>query len=125
MIDTINHVGYWTDDLAAGINFYRVAFGAELREELRDDDGTRYAFLAVGTATIELIEPGDKAALAGQSGLLLNHLAFQVPDLDAALRDLAARGVRPASPAPGVAHDGLRYISLDPGTTAGTPIQLV
>ncbi len=125
MLDSINHVGYWTDDLAAAIQFYQATFGAALDDELQGEDGTRYAFLSVGATIVELIEPADKATLGGQTGLLLNHVAYQVGDIEQAMRRLAARGIRFTSPAPLVAPDGLQYITLDAGTTAGARLQLV
>jgi catechol 2,3-dioxygenase-like lactoylglutathione lyase family enzyme len=125
MVETINHIGYRTDDLAAAIRFYRATFGAEVYEELQGEDGTRYAFLRLGAATVELIEPADRAALGGRTGLLLDHVAYQVADMGRAIETLTARGVRFTTPAPAVAPDGLQYITLDAGTTAGTRIQLV
>jgi catechol 2,3-dioxygenase-like lactoylglutathione lyase family enzyme len=125
MIEGINHIGYRTDDLAAALGFYRATFGAEPYEALQGEDGTRYAFLRLGAATIELIAPADRAALGGRSGLLLDHVAYQVADMGRAVAALAARGVRFTTPAPAVAPDGLQYITLDAATTAGTRIQLV
>ena len=125
MIDTINHIGYRTDDLSAAVQLYQGTFGAELYDEVRGGDGTRYAFLRVGAAIVELIEPADRAALVGRSGLLLDHVAYQVADIGRAIEALTARGIRFTTPAPAVAPDGLQYITLDASTTAGTRIQLV
>ena len=59
--------------------------------------GLNVAFVGVGESQIELLEPSDPegtvARFLARRGEGMHHLCFEVPDVDAAIADLAARGV--------------------------------
>jgi methylmalonyl-CoA/ethylmalonyl-CoA epimerase len=121
----IYHVGYWTDDIDAAIKFYQETFGAELFKEALGPDGkTRMAFLHLGQTDVELIEPADQAVLNGQTGVILHHIGYLVPDIEKAIAELAAKGVKFLTPEPYTTPTGARIIYLDSASTSGTRMHL-
>ena len=86
----------------------------------------RTAFLPVGESHLELLEPTDPASviarfLEKRSGL--HHVCVAVPDIEAALDELAARGVelldREAARRRGRAQGGVRPSAIGGGRPAG------
>ena len=92
----LHHAGIYVADLARSISFYRDAFGLEVAERL-DFGSEHIAFLALGSARLELIEggPGPRPGTA-----VVDHFALEVDDLDALLERLRERGVTLVDQAP-------------------------
>lgn len=125
MFTGIYHVGYWTDDIQAAIRFYQATFGAELFQEALGPDGqTKMAFLHVGDTDVELIQPADQSVLGGQTGIIIHHVGYLVPDIEAGMAELAAKGIRFQTPAPITTATGARIIYLDTATTNGARLHL-
>lgn len=125
MFTGIYHVGYWTDDIRAAIAFYQTTLGAELFQESLGPDGvTKMAFLHVGDTDVELIEPADKSVLGGQTGIIIHHVGYLVPDIEAAMADLKAKGVTFQTEAPYTTPTGARIIYLDTASTNGARMHL-
>ncbi len=123
MFTDIYHSAYLTDDISAAIDIFR-AFGGTVALQAPSSDGGRMAYVSVGGAEIELIEPKDKSRLGGRSGLVLDHVGYSVPDIDAAIADLQGRGVRFLTAQPTTNAVGQRMIQIDPATCGGTKIHL-
>ena len=81
------------------------------------------AYVKVGDSEVELIEPADKSQLGGQTGLIIHHVGFFVPDLEKAMAELKANGVK-LGPGPNTNVLGLRLIYIDFESTMGTRIHL-
>lgn len=125
MFTGIYHVGYWTDDIAKAIAFYQTTLGAELFKEVTGPDGkTKMAFLHVGATDVELIQPADQSVLGGQTGLVLHHIGYLVPNLEEAMAELAAKGVKFAAAAPNVTPTNARIIYLDTASSNGARMHL-
>ena len=84
----LHHAGVYVADLARSIGFYCDAFGLDVAEQLSFGE-ERIAFLHVGSARLELIAGGPARDGTG----VIDHIAFEVQDLDALLAHLRARGV--------------------------------
>ena len=86
------------------------------------------AFLPVGESRIELLEPTSPdspvAKFLAKRGEGIHHVCFAVPDLDAALADLSAKGFRliHSSGVPGAG--GKRVAFLHPEAGRGVLIEL-
>lgn len=94
----IHHVGYVVADLDAGLAALARAFPVEVTvREVMPAQGVE-ALMAVGAGggAIELITPLDPegaiARFLAARGEGFHHVAFAVPDVDAALAALRARG---------------------------------
>ena len=93
----LHHAGLYVADLERSISFYREVFGLELAEQFIFD-GEKIAFLRVGAARLELIEPA-KSRNERPTGVV-DHVALEVRNLDALLDRLRQRGVVLLDPSP-------------------------
>jgi len=102
----MEHIGIMVDDLDRSIAFYTGILGLTLRDRRRFGD-FELAFLRLGEGEIELVagEPDHIHADAQ-----VNHLAFTVPDLDAAVTELKALDPTLEFGAPIELWDGLRCL---------------
>jgi len=90
-----------------------------------ESQGVKVAFVG----TVELLEPTDPqgtvARFLERRGSGLHHVAFRVPDLETALSELAAAGIRLIDDVPRIGARGHRVAFLHPDSTQGTLIELV
>lgn len=130
----LRHVGYVTEDLDGMVARLAEIFAVDTADIVRvpDDDtptDTRFAFLRIGDVQLEIIEPvTDRFRdVLLTSGLGTNHVCFTVDDIDAAVAEMAARGVRPGHVTP----DGViqmphqRMVYFDPADAAGALIEFI
>jgi methylmalonyl-CoA/ethylmalonyl-CoA epimerase len=100
MIKRFDHVGVIVDDLDEAARLL-VALGLEPGETI-DREDLRVAFFACGNAKVEIIEPLDSDLRAQRLGegnrARIEHIAFEVGDLGAALTALGVLGVEPNAP---------------------------
>lgn len=125
MFSDYYHIGYLTENNDAAIEFYCKVFNAEvIAHKLSGDGKTRLAFLKVGNTEIELIEAPERVQAAGKGTILLDHVGYCVPDVDAALAELRAKGIGFAAAAPHSNALGDRLIYVDESTTNGVRLHL-
>ena len=90
-----------------------------------ESQGVKVAFVG----SVELLEPTDPqgtvARFLERRGSGLHHVAFRVPDLEAALSELSAQGIRLIDEVPRIGARGHRVAFLHPGSTQGTLVELV
>jgi methylmalonyl-CoA/ethylmalonyl-CoA epimerase len=98
MFSQIDHIGFVVADVEQAMEFYRSAFGLEEWERIALPE--RHADIGVtrlGETLLELIAPtSEEAAFARflrEKGAGIHHIAYRVDDIDAALAELAERGV--------------------------------
>jgi len=98
-------------------------------EETLPAAGVRLAMLPIGESALELLEPqredGRTAEWIRDHGEGLFHICLEVDDIDAALDDMRAKGVKLRDEVPRIGHGGHRIAFLDPDSTAGILIELV
>src|SRR5438270_1196662 len=125
MFTDIYHIGYLTEDNATAIEFYVKTFGAELlAESIAADGKTKLAFAHVGNTEVELIESPERARAAGKGPIVLDHIGYVVPDIEAAAADLRAKGIKFAADRPNVNPRGHQVLYLDAATTNGVKMHL-
>ncbi len=129
MLKKINHIGIAVASLEEAMPFY----GGMLRMSFKGVEEVagyrvKVAFFQIGESKIELLEPTDEesflAAFLKEHGPGIHHIAYEVEDLDAAIRQLEAGGVSmlDRSPRPG-AH-GTRVAFLHPESSQGLVTEL-
>lgn len=90
MLKKLDHVGIAVNSIDEALKFFRDTLGLELEnvEEVADQK-VKIAFLPVGETHIELLEPtspdSNVAKFLEKKGEGIHHLAFNVPDINAAL----------------------------------------
>jgi methylmalonyl-CoA epimerase len=125
----VHHVAVVVRDLDAALGFYRDTLGLPLELVLPvPSDRVRIAFLPVGESSIELVEPTDDttgvARFLEARGEGFHHVCFEVPDIAAALDELAAAGVELIDRAPRAGADG-PVAFVHPRSAHGVLVELV
>ena len=128
-IKRIEHVGVVVRDTEASRKLWEGCFGIRLggTEEYKDRP-VKLALYPVGESMVELLSgttPDSKHArmvAEGKGGL--NHICFEVEDIDEALAELKAKGIPLIDQVPRIGHAGCRIAYLDPAGTEGCLIEL-
>lgn len=128
MVKRISHIGIAVKDLEAGIAFYQ-SLGLELEgiEEVPSQK-VRVAFLPCGDTRIELLCPTSEdspvAKYIEKKGEGIQHIAFSVDDLAAALKETEEKGIIliDKEPRPGAHHADIAF--LHPKSSMGVLIEL-
>lgn len=124
MTEKINHIGIAVKNLETAIPFYRDQLGMafEGTEEV-PEQRVRVAFLKVGESRIELLEPTSTdspvAKFLEKNGEGIHHLAYEVKNIEQALKDLDAQGVRLVDKQPRNGAHGSRIAFLHPKASGG------
>src|SRR3954447_13920225 len=122
MFARIDHIGVAVEDLDAGIALYETTFGMTLvHRETLEEQGVEAVLLDVGENHVELLSPLSEDTPVGRflakRGPGLHHVAYQVPDIDAALAGLRDAGVRMIDEEPRVGIRRSRVAFLHPGAS--------
>lgn len=123
----IDHLGIAVPSLdQARAAFEALGFAVEGQHDVPTEK-VRAAFLAVGESHLELLEPTDAGStlakfLETRKGL--HHVCVQVDDIEAALRELRARGVQLLDQQPRVGAGGCRVAFVHPRSAAGVLLEL-
>ncbi|MCY4147117.1 MAG: VOC family protein [Chloroflexi bacterium] len=125
----LNHIALVVEDLREALAFWGEKVGLPVAgaAETIADEGVDIAFLQLGDARLELIQPRDQASgvarYLAKRGAGLHHLCLEVPSLDAKLGELAAQGIELINEAPRE-RDGRRYAFVHPASTGGVLLEL-
>ena len=129
MLKKIDHIGIVVRSIEEALKAYRDALGLPLAHVQEvPEQKVKIAFLPIGDCEIELVEPtaadSGVARFLEKRGEGLHHICFEVEDIEAALRDLAARGLRLIDRQPRQGAIG-RVAFLHPKSAHGVLIELV
>jgi methylmalonyl-CoA/ethylmalonyl-CoA epimerase len=125
----LDHVGIAVEDLDASLAVYTGILGLTLHgTEIVEEQKVKTAFLPVGDTEIELLATTDPEGPIGKfiaaKGQGVQHLAFRVEDIDAALAELKAKGVRLIDEKPRYGAGGARIAFVHPKATNGVLVEL-
>ena len=130
MLKKLDHIGIISDDLEQAIERFK-GFGlscTEIKEAKKF--GARIGFFPIGDNLLEIIchigpDKGDDpmdSVVRGQKGTI-NHISFEVDDLEASIRDFEKNGARLVEGCPRQGAHG-RIAFFYPETTEGVLIEL-
>ena len=126
-VKRVEHIAIAVSSLKASIDFMRDTFGLPLEYEEQIGQ-TRLAMLPVGETYVELLEgQGPESGVTrwiDEKGPGLFHICFEVENIDDALNELRAKGVRLRDESPRIGHGGARIAFLDPASTGNVLIEL-
>jgi len=128
VIKGVSHIGIAVRSLEERLALFR-ALGLEISgSEEVPGEMVRVAFLPVGGTRVELLEPtapeSPVARFIAKRGEGLHHIALEVDDIRAAIRDLAARGFDLLSTEPRSGAHGSLVCFLHPRSAGGVLIEL-
>lgn len=125
----INHLGIASPTLDEAMGRMGKLFGMEADhvEEVAEQR-VRTAFFPVGPSTLEYLESTDPEGPVGKflekKGPGIHHVAFEVDDVDAAVEELLAKGVRMIDKVPRAGAHGCRIAFIHPAETGGVLMEL-
>ena len=130
MFARIDHVGVAVEDLEAAIALYEGRFGLALvHREVVEEQGVEAVLLDVGENHVELLAPLGPETPVGRflakRGPGLHHVAYQVPDAEAALDALRAQGVALLDETPRTGIRGSRVAFVHPRSSGGVLTEIV
>lgn len=129
MVVKIDHIGVAVSSLDESLKLYTDMLGMELGgTESVEEQKVRVAFLPIGDTELELLEStspdGPIAKFIEAKGQGIQHIAFRVDDLEAALAELKAKGVRLIDEKPRYGAGGAKIAFLHPKATNGVLVEL-
>jgi methylmalonyl-CoA/ethylmalonyl-CoA epimerase len=126
-IKRIEHVAIAVQSLPQSIDLLKNTFGLALEYEEQIGQ-TKLAMLPVGQTYVELLQgTGPESGVTkwmGEHGPGLFHICFEVEDIDGALAELKAKGVKLRDETPRIGHAGARIAFIDPASTGNVLIEL-
>jgi methylmalonyl-CoA/ethylmalonyl-CoA epimerase len=130
LLKKIYHLGYAVEDIEAASRFYEEHFGAQVGEpEEVAEQGIVATMFDVGESKIELVQPTRPDSPVGKflakKGEGFHHVAFQVDDLEAALKELKENGVELIDEEPRVGAGETRMAFVHPKGAHGVLTELV
>ncbi len=129
MIKGLNHIGIAVKNLDGALEIYARILGLEV-EKIRifDEQKVKIAFLLAGETRIELLEPTDKegpvARFIEKRGEGVQHLAFTVADIEAALQKVKDNGIAVVDEKPRIGAEGFKIAFLHPKSTNNVLVEL-
>ena len=130
MLKKIYHLGYAVEDIFAAARFYEEHFGVTSSEpEEVEEQGIISTMFDVGESKIELVQPTRPDSPVGRflakRGEGFHHVAFQVEDLQEALKELKENGVGLIDDEPRIGASGTRMAFVHPKDAHGVLTELV
>jgi catechol 2,3-dioxygenase-like lactoylglutathione lyase family enzyme len=122
----LDHISVTTPDLFSTAGKWAAMLGLAASEAQATHDGL-VAKVPIGHAFVALTQPADGSAAASalaDRGQGMHAIALTVDDLDAAVRDLRAKGVDVSDSAPG-RDPGSRVAVITKESANGVPVMLV
>lgn len=129
MLTKINHIGIAVATLDEAIPFYRDQLGmAFMGVEEVAEQMVKVAFLQIGESKIELLEPmaeeSPVAVFLGKNGPGIHHIAYEVDDIEVALKKLELDGARLIDKAPRKGAHGALIAFIHPKSSGGVLTEL-
>ena len=125
----IDHLGIAVNSIDEGKNFWSDVLGLNFEgAETVAEQKVTTAFFPVGESEVELLEStapyGPIAKYLEKKGPGIQHIAFRVADIDAALAELKEKGVRLIDEKSRLGAGGAKIAFLHPKATGGVLVEL-
>ena len=129
IVGSLNHIGIAVTDLEQALLLYQTLFDSPSAEIIEPDFiPIRAAVIKQGDTHIELLEPLDSKSEIGKfiskRGEGLHHVAFDVSNLDAKIKQLKSLGISMIDEKARMGITG-QIAFIHPSSTRGTLIELV
>jgi len=126
----IDHIGVAVEDLDDAVALYSERFGMPVQHrETVEEQGVEAVLLGVGESHVELLRPLRPDTAVGKflerNGPGLHHVAYGTDDIDSALEQVRAAGLRLIDERPRTGIRESRVAFLHPKSTGGVLTELV
>jgi methylmalonyl-CoA/ethylmalonyl-CoA epimerase len=129
MLKKINHIGVAVHNLEEAMPYYGGLLGMIFKgiEEVAGYQ-VKVAFFQIGESKIELLEPtGEESILSeflNKNGPGIHHIAYEVDDIEVAIKKLESEGVRMIDRIPRQGAHGARVAFIHPESSLGILTEL-
>jgi methylmalonyl-CoA/ethylmalonyl-CoA epimerase len=125
----VDHIGIAVKDLEQAKKFYTEMLGmTALGEEVVEQQKVKVCFIPSGDSELELLEStspeGPIAKFIEKNGEGIQHIALRVDNVEAALADLKAKGVRLIDEVPRYGAGGASIAFIHPKATGGILLEI-
>ena len=125
----IDHIGIAVKSIEKAGKFYTEILGLKIEDiEQVADQKVKVAFIPIGESEVELLESTDPegpvAKYIGARGEGVQHIAFRVENIEEALGELKAKGVRLIDQEPRRGDGGAKIAFIHPKETNGVLVEL-
>ncbi|AIF52502.1 methylmalonyl-CoA epimerase [Pelosinus sp. UFO1] len=125
----VDHIGIAVKDLEQAKKFYTEVLGMEVMgEETVEQQKVKVCFIPCGDSEVELLEStspdGPIAKFIEKNGEGMQHVALRVDNIEAAIADLKAKGVRMIDETPRYGAGGASIAFVHPKATGGILLEL-
>lgn len=129
VVNKVDHIGIAVSNLDEAVKLYKEVLGLELHGvEVVEEQKVKVAFLPIGDTEVELLEStspeGPIAKFIEAKGQGIQHMAFRVENIEAALEEMKSKGMRLIDEKPRYGAGGARIAFLHPKSTNGVLIEL-
>ena len=125
----VDHIGIAVKNLEESKKFYTEVLGMQaMGEEVVEQQKVKVCFIPSGDSEVELLEStspdGPIAKYIDKNGEGIQHIALRVDNIEAALADLKAKGVRLIDEVPRYGAGGASIAFVHPKATGGILLEL-
>lgn len=125
----VDHIGIAVKDLEQAKKFYTEVLGMTVMgEETVEQQKVKVCFIPCGDSEVELLEStspeGPIAKFIEKNGEGVQHIALRVDNIEAAIADLKAKGVRMIDETPRYGAGGAQIAFVHPKATGGILLEL-
>ncbi|MBP1710208.1 MAG: methylmalonyl-CoA epimerase [Deltaproteobacteria bacterium] len=124
----VDHIGIAVKNLEESARFYEMLGIQSTGSEVVAEQNVKVSFFPVGDSEIELLEStspdGPIARYIEKNGEGIQHLALRVDNIEAALEELKAKGVRLIDEKPRYGAGGAKIAFVHPKSTGGILLEL-
>jgi len=127
-VTRLDHIGIAVKSIAESLKVYEAMGLKSVGVEEVAEQKVRVAFLPIGETEIELLEStapdGPVAKYIEKNGEGIQHLALRVDNLEAALAEMKAKGVRLIDEKPRYGAGGAKIAFVHPRSSGGVLLEL-
>jgi methylmalonyl-CoA/ethylmalonyl-CoA epimerase len=125
----IDHLGIAVNSIIEGKSFWTDVLGLSFEgSETVAEQKVTTAFFPVGESEVELLEStapdGPIAKFIEKKGQGIQHIAFRVENIEAALAELKEKGIQLIDQKPRIGAGGAKIAFLHPKATSGVLVEL-
>jgi len=128
-MNKIEHIGIAVNNLEEAIATYTELLGTscyKLEEVV--SEGVKTAFFQVGDSKIELLEASNEnspiAKFIAKKGEGIHHIAFDVTDIEASMKELSGKGFQLLNETPKTGADNKLVAFIHPKSANGVLVEL-
>ena len=125
----VDHIGVAVNSIESSLKFFANTLGLKLEgSETVESQKVTTAFLPVGDTEVELLQStapdGPIAGFIEKKGEGAQHVAFLVDNIEEALKELEAKGIRLIDKVPRMGAGGKKIAFVHPKDTYGVLVEL-